>query len=94
VSWLTKYILPWKKEKDCCTWWPDSVWQDCCCQHDYDYRYKPDDISKFQADKELRDCVVASGHRHIGNLMQMGVLVFGWGPWIKHRLFPKKRKEE
>lgn len=91
MSWI-KSILPWKKKKDCCTLWPDGVWQDCCCQHDDDYKYG--EIPKRQADKDLKECVIASGHPVVAEMMYEGVSVFGWLPWIKHRLKNLKRETD
>ncbi len=96
MSWLNRYIkkiLPWKKDKDCCTWWPDREWQDCCCQHDVDYRFRPDGIGKCEADRYLKECVTASGHPTMAKWMWHGVAIIGWLPWVKHRIIPKKRED-
>ena len=89
MKWV-KSILPWKSERDCCTFWWEGNWEDICCQHDVDYRYRPDGISKFRADWELKKGVEASGHACMAWVMWAGVSTFGWIPWIKHRIFPPR----
>jgi hypothetical protein len=91
LSRLSKGILPWKKGKDCCSFWPDGNWQDFCCQHDDDYKYG--EVSKWEADKYLREGVIASGHTKTAWVMWAGVTVFGWLPWLKHRIVNKKREQ-
>jgi len=90
-GYIFKALLPWKRVKDCCTLWFDGVWQDCCCQHDDDYTYG--EIPKYQSDKDLRDCVRASKHPIIANVMFIGVSIFGWVPWALDRIRDKKRGE-
>ena len=56
-----------------------------CMQHDFDYRHGwKYGISRKEADKELRDGVIASGHPKIATVMYRSVRVVGW-------LFYKKR---
>ena len=87
---LIQKVLPWKNSKrDCCTFWPDGVWQDCCCQHDDDYKYG--EIPKRQADIDLRECVIASGHPIVAEAMYEGVSVGAWIPWLNHRRRNLKR---
>ena len=53
-------------------------WSDCCWQHDFDYHYGYlYNISKDQADYELWECVNASGHPVIANIIYDGVRIGG-----------------
>ena len=87
---LVKSVLPWKKLKDCCSFWPDGNWQDFCCQHDDDYKYG--EIPKKEADRYLRDGVIASGHPKMACVMYWGVSVFGQIAWFNHRRRNLKRE--
>jgi len=94
MSWfndLKNVLLPWKKLRDCCTWWVDNGWQDCCCQHDDDYKYG--EIPRKQADQDLKDCVEASGHPEVSKWMYYGVRIGGKIPWINHRRRNLKREQ-
>jgi len=52
----------------------DKNWQDCCWQHDFDYKYGHKyGIEKKQADYSLWQCVVDSGHPFVANLIYDGV---------------------
>ena len=56
----------------------DKNWQDCCFQHDFDYEYGYKyGITKKQADYELWNCVVDSGHPIVANFIYDGVLIGG-----------------
>ncbi len=89
VSRLDKRLLPFKKKDDYCSFWPDACWGDCCGQHDDDYLYG--EVSKSDADKYLRECVIASGHPIIAEIMYIGVSTFGWSAWFRRRLENLKR---
>lgn len=84
-------IADWKRvasETDGCSstnglhWLADIFlaknWNDCCVQHDFDYRegYKYG-ITKEQADYGLWECVFASGHPFVANMMYDAVYLFG-----------------
>ena len=57
----------------------DKNWDDCCWQHDFDYGVGvKHDISRSMADEELHDCVEASGHPVVADLMWAAVRLFGW----------------
>ncbi len=57
----------------------DKNWDDCCYQHDFDYgRGWQYGITREQADVELHDCVNASGHPVVANLMWLAVRTFGY----------------
>jgi len=66
LRWFAEYFL-------------DKNWEDCCIQHDFDYRegykYK---ITKEQADYELWQCVDVSGHSIVANFIYSSVNVFGF----------------
>lgn len=83
-------INDWRKtlaETDECSsnlnWLAEALfvknWHDCCYQHDFDYRegYKYG-ITRSEADYYLWECVEASGHYYIANLMYQAVNWFGW----------------
>ena len=86
---LIKTVLPYKKKKDYCTLFPDGNWSDCCEQHDDDYKYG--EVTKREADSYMKECIIASGHPTIAEVMYEGVSVFGWLPWFNHRRRNLKR---
>jgi hypothetical protein len=91
MSWI-KRILPWKEKKDCCSFWPDNGWQDCCCQHDVDYRKNPDGLTREEADKYMAECIKASGHPKMSQIMFCGVRLLGAWAWYKRRALEWLRK--
>ncbi len=51
----------------------------CCVQHDFSYRYGWwFGETRKDADKELRDCIIASGHTKTGWLVYWAVRSCGW----------------
>ncbi len=57
-------------------------WDDCCYQHDFDYGVGwKHGITRSIADQELHDCVWASGHPYVADLMWAAVRLFGWSHW-------------
>ena len=65
-----------------------------CVQHDFDYHFGPKHgISKWQADSDLRDYILAAGHcagnawayRVIAAAVFAGLTAFGWYAWWKYR---------
>lgn len=85
MKWL-KDVLPWKRKKDCCSFWPDGNWQDICCQHDVDYRKNPDNLTRLEADLDLKAGVEASGHPVMAQVMFCGVRLLGCIPFYKNKL--------
>lgn len=60
----------------------DKNWWDCCYQHDFDYRVGSKyGIDKEQADWELWQCVDASGHPFVANVMYDAVVLLGDSSW-------------
>ena len=84
---------------DGCTLWPDSVWQQCCVDHDIAYWCGGTKEHRAHADRELRNCVDAhySDWRgpFLGGLMSSTARLFGapWLPtywrWGYGRLYPR-----
>jgi hypothetical protein len=76
---------------DYCSWSPDRLFgvdiSDCCKLHDYHYAKK--DISREQADLQLKEDIHAKfkeAHKGFyGDIVSfvyfMGVRLFGWLPW-------------
>ena len=62
----------------------------CCLMHDE--AYEDFDKPRAEADDELRVCVNTVSHTKIGNIMFLGVRVFGWIFWYWYRLQLKKPK--
>jgi len=53
-------------------------WNDCCVQHDFDYREGSKyGVSRSQADDELFQCVRDSGHPVVAGAMWAAVRAFG-----------------
>jgi hypothetical protein len=92
-EWMFR-ILPWKDIKDCCTLWKDNGWHDCCCQHDLDYRYNPDGLTRLQSDKFLKECIEASGHPKMAQVMFLGVRVGGGFVWYKNKWLGRHKRIE
>lgn len=93
IRWasIVKWILPYKKAKDYCSFWPDWNWGDCCRQHDDDYKYG--EIPRPESDAYLRECVSCSGYPKMSKLMHFGVRKLGWIAWNNHRRRNLKRSE-
>lgn len=73
---------------DYCTLWPD-VWfgqniGPCCLVHDIAYTRTLTLVQKFNADKELAQCVMDKTHSPVlAFVMLCGVLVFGLTFWAR-----------
>ena len=90
-------IVDWRKTLDetdeCsstfgCGWFAEFFleknWQDCCFQHDFDYREGAKyGITKSQADYALWECVDASGHPFVANLVYDAVWLCGESSYIE-----------
>jgi hypothetical protein len=67
TKWLNK-----KCNKNKCTCFFDKLfsknWGECCSAHDTDYIYNPDNITKYEADDKLYECL----KKH----------TWGWMAWI------------
>jgi len=70
TSFIFKYIAKVLIKRNYCT---------ICIQHDFDYRYGwKYGIPRKEADSDMRDGVIASGHPKIAALMHTVVRTIGW----------------
>lgn len=78
--------------KDYCTLFFDKIGDydisGCCIMHDEEY--EDFDIPREVADENLRLCVNQTTKSKIGNIMFLGVRVFGWFFWWWYRRNIKK----
>lgn len=86
---------------DGCTWWPESVWANCCVEHDIAYWCGGSSSQRSAADKRMQSCVAETGHPKTGLLMRLGVRLTGsrllptpwrWGygwPWLSSMGHPE-----
>lgn len=68
--------------KNRCTLFPDSTYADCCKLHDTLYRIGED---RAGADQELLICVAQNGRPWLAVMMFLGVRLFGWPFWLRHK---------
>lgn len=69
---------------DGCTGVPDfDFGADCCGEHDY--HYQVGDISRFEADRKLRECLRAKGYFVLPWIYWLGVRIFASGVWDRYR---------
>lgn len=62
----------------------EKNWYDCCIQHDFDYREGSKyGITKAQADYELWECIEASGHPYVANIVYDAVVLFGGSSFVE-----------
>lgn len=65
--------------QDACTLWPDTLfgvnYTACCYAHDRAYEMQ---LPRLEADIELGRCVAALGLPVLGNVMALGVILFGY----------------
>lgn len=105
-------MLTWKEVKerwaqankfksDGCSGAPDLFWKDCCKEHDFYYRFpKVAKVSRREADKRLRLCMVRVGKEHVTKEWRVVSLAWvymsAWTYWTAVRLigwnFWNKRK--
>ena len=82
------------KTKDYCTLFFDKIKDydisGCCMIHDDDYMNA--DVSRKDADEHLKICVNNTTGTRLGDIMFLGVRIFGWIFWYWHRLRMKKYK--
>lgn len=70
-------------ESDGCSKWPEGsrnhplAWEKCCFVHDLSYWMGGPKGERHKADKQLKQCVKASGHRFNAFLMYLGVRAGG-----------------
>lgn len=79
-AWAKK-LQSLNQPMDGCTMSPDGNWRECCDEHDYHYMAR--DVSRFEADKRLGQCISRRGFPVFGVLYFMAVRVFGAGFWNK-----------
>lgn len=66
-------------KKHYCTGWhnaPTSI-NSCCHQHDRDYGVRGT-VSRAEADKRLRNCLISQGHPIKAWVFWVLVRIFGW----------------
>jgi len=69
---------------DGCTAVPDfDFGADCCGEHDYHYQIG--DISRWEADKHLRQCIRKKGYLVLSWTYWLGVRIFAGGVWKRYR---------
>lgn len=62
---------------DGCTGVPDfDFGSDCCAEHDAHYQLG--DITRAEADKKLRECIIKKGYPGIAWAYWLGVRLIGW----------------
>ena len=69
---------------DHCTLSPEGDWSLCCEAHDREYE-DPEATDRAAADKHLRECIAARGHRVVCWIYWIGVRLFGWWFWKRDR---------
>lgn len=69
---------------DGCSFWPDGDYVECCDAHDRVYFRGGTKAERKAADKQLRACVRAKGHKYISVFMYWGVRI-GGVPWLPLR---------
>lgn len=68
-----------RSKTDGCSNSPDFTFSECCIEHDINYRKNPDQITRSEADKRLRQCIG-----------EHGLIVLPWLYWAAVRLFGRK----
>lgn len=66
-------------EKNYCTGWsnaPTNI-NSCCHQHDKDYGIRGT-VSRAEADRRLRECMIKNGHLVKAWVFWLVVRLFGW----------------
>lgn len=76
---------------DGCTIAPDFNFRSCCDQHDMHYRLQV--ASRSEADRELRDCIIAHGHPILGWAYWLAVRLFGWLFWKDYETRNRQAKD-
>lgn len=81
---------------DGCTGVPDfNFGKDCCGEHDYHYQI--DGITRMEADRRLRVCLLKKGTQTKG-LHRFGFYMIAWSYWVGVRLvgwnFYRKKQNE
>jgi hypothetical protein len=72
---------------DGCTGYRDGtrkrpgVWRHCCVDHDLAFWAGGTPADRVEADRELRDCVAATGETHQADVIYMGVRIGAISPW-------------
>lgn len=67
---------------DGCSLFPDGDYRNCCVEHDKAYYFGGTKAERKAADKELKACVRAKGHKYLAPMMYLGVRIGGvaWLP--------------
>ena len=75
-------VMPADFKSDGCSLFPDCNYRDCCIEHDRLYYFGGTKEERKAADRQLRACVRAKGHRYLAPLMYLGVRIGGvaWLP--------------
>lgn len=74
-------LPPYAFTTDGCSAWPDGNWRDCCVAHDARYWCGGGAEARVAADTALAGCLAQRGHPGLGDVMQLGVRIFGH-PWL------------
>ncbi len=74
-------VMPADFESDGCSLFPDGNYRDCCVEHDKLYYFGGTKQERKAADRQLRACVRAKGHRFLAPIMYLGVRIGGVG-WL------------
>lgn len=74
--------MPSDFKSDGCSLFPDGNYRNCCVEHDKVYYFGGTKKERKAADRQLRACVRAKGHRFLAPIMYLGVRIGGvaWLP--------------
>lgn len=65
------------KSNDYCSFVPDLDLSICCKIHDIQYR-KSSQMSRFEADRNFKKCMIEHGRPVVGWVYYVGVRLLGW----------------
>ncbi|MEO6049942.1 MAG: hypothetical protein ABIP78_01240 [Pyrinomonadaceae bacterium] len=74
---IAKRAMPDEFVSDGCSLFPDGNYRACCVEHDKAYYFGGTKKERKAADRLLRDCVRAKGHRFLAPAMYIGVRIGG-----------------
>ena len=74
---ITERSIPADFVSDGCSFFPDGNYRACCVEHDKTYYFGGTKQERKDADRLLRDCVRAKGHRFLAPAMYLGVRIGG-----------------
>ncbi len=78
-SFIEKIKMIRQFASDGCTMAPDLVFYDCCVSHDV--FYATGEVSRAEADRQLKRCIHSKGHKFLSLIYWLAVRVYGWIPY-------------